>query len=242
MDLQETIRKELRKEGGIPLVIKRRVKPSDIEEAFDYALEENALCVTNPNCSLYRDDSFWVFSKFVIDDMVTLFEQEYFSNEDRIYFSDNEEDYKYYHKEIRQPLINYFWNRMKKKHETVLKKRGSLKEEIGQNNYMDEVSKKINLVRKFIKSSYPEFNKDEVEITKIRPLKSQEYKSYIGEDGMYYAKYLIDERALQLHKEVFDMLENFLGEGLMTYVIEWFNEEFGTNAESVSFMFRLPNF
>jgi hypothetical protein len=75
-----------------------------------------------------------------------------------------------------------------------------------------------------------------------RPRKEKKLPKVIGEDGMYYAKYLIDERALQLHKEVFDMLENFLGEDLMTYVIEWFNEEFGTNAESVSFMFRLPNF
>ncbi len=60
--------------------------------------------------------------------------------------------------------------------------------------------------------------------------------TYIDMDeGTLYAKYDDASRELKLDAEVFDVLNNFLGDDLMTYVIEWFNEEFNQTAEYVTY-------
>ena len=122
MNLQESIRIILKEEGYIPLPIRRRVTSSDLEEAFDYALETMVTSMDNPNSVIFKEKkpSLWVFSKFVIDDMVTLLEQEYFTNDNRIYFSDTEEDDKTYHEKIRQPLLRHYGKIIKEKYNEVM--------------------------------------------------------------------------------------------------------------------------
>jgi hypothetical protein len=73
MNLQESIRRILREEGFIPLPIKRRVSPEDIEEAFDYALERMGGSMNNPDSIIYKEKgtTLKIFAKFVIDEMVT---------------------------------------------------------------------------------------------------------------------------------------------------------------------------
>ena len=113
---------------------------------------------------------------------------------------------------------------------------GILREETYQDDYMEDIEKKMTLVRKFIKSFYPDFNKEGTEVTKFGRPMGTSFSNYVGmNDGEFYAKYDSASRELQLDREVFDLLENFLGEDLMTYVIEWFNQEFGTDAEYVTF-------
>ena len=121
-NLQESIRKVLREGGYIPSPIMRRISNDDLEEAFDYALETNATSMDNPNSVIFKEKkpSLWVFSKFVIDDMVTLLEQEYFNDDNRIYFSDTEEDDKTYHEKIRQPLLRHYGKRIKEKYYEVM--------------------------------------------------------------------------------------------------------------------------
>jgi len=122
MSLQESIRRILREGGFAPLPIRRRISTDDLEEAFAYSLETNTTHMDNPNTILYKEKkpSLWVFSKFVIDDMVTLIEQEYFTNDNRIYFSDTDEDDETYHEKIRQPLLRHYGKRIKEKYDEVM--------------------------------------------------------------------------------------------------------------------------
>jgi len=120
--IKESIRKVLREENLIPLAIRRRVSSDDIEEAFDSALEQNADSMNNPRSIIFKEKehtTLWVFAKFVIDDMVTHIEQESFNDNNRVYFSDNEEDTKKYHEQIRKPLLKYYGKRIKEKYNEV---------------------------------------------------------------------------------------------------------------------------
>jgi len=116
------IRNILREGGYIPSPIMRRISNDDLEEAFDYALETNATSMDNTNSVIFKEKkpSLWVFSKFVIDDMVTILEQEYFNDDNRIYFSDTDEDDKTYHEKIRQPLLRHYGKRIKEKYYEVM--------------------------------------------------------------------------------------------------------------------------
>lgn len=116
MNLGRSIRRVLREEGYIPSPIRRRVSSEDIEEAFEFALEQNAVSMNNPRSIIFKDKehtTLWLFAKFVIDDMVTHIEQESFNDDNRVYFSDNEEDAKNYHEKIRQPLLRHYGKRIK---------------------------------------------------------------------------------------------------------------------------------
>jgi len=122
MNLQKTIRRILKEEGFGITPIRRRISPNDMEEAFDYSLEENATSMDNPNSVIYKEKNptLWVFAKFVIDDMITLIEQEYFNDDNRIYFSVDDEDNESYHEKIRQPLLRYYGKRIKEKYNEVM--------------------------------------------------------------------------------------------------------------------------
>ncbi len=53
-----------------------------------------------------------------------------------------------------------------------------------------------------------------------------------GNKGVF-ARYWIWKEELRLNHELFQTLENYLGED-MTFVIDWFNREFDKSAESIS--------
>ena len=112
-----------------------------------------------------------------------------------------------------------------------------LREETDQDDYMEKVNKKITLVKKFMRSFFPDFNRQGTEVTKFgRPMGTTNLYTYRDmDDGSLYAKYDDASRELKLDAEVFDVLNNFLGDDLMTYVIEWFNEEFNQTAEYVTY-------
>lgn len=127
MNLQESIRRILREESSIPLALRRRVSYDDIEEAFDFALEEMARSMTNPNSVIYKEKkhtTLGVFAKFVIDEMVTIIEQEYFNHYNRVYFNDDN----FYYDKIRKPLLKRYGKRIKEKYNEV--KRGDINESI----------------------------------------------------------------------------------------------------------------
>ena len=127
MNLQESIRRILREESSIPLALRRRVSYDDIEEAFDFALEEMARSMTNPNSVIYKEKkhtTLGLFAKFVIDEMVTIIEQEYFNHYNRVYFNDDN----FYYDKIRKPLLKRYGKRIKEKYNEV--KRGDINESI----------------------------------------------------------------------------------------------------------------
>ena len=102
----------LREETQIPLPIIRRVTNSDIEESFLISLDRIDDERRYSKMSVMKNISLQTFAKMVIDDMVTELEFGYFSDENRIYF-DNDETY---HDEIRVPLMNYFADKIKKRY------------------------------------------------------------------------------------------------------------------------------
>jgi hypothetical protein len=117
MNLQEHIRRILREESHIPSVIKRRVSTEDIEEAFEYALDRMGNSMENPNSIIYKEKgtTLGLFAKFVIDEMVTYLEQDYFTDDDRVYFEDDD----FYYDKIRKPLLRYYGSRIKERYNEI---------------------------------------------------------------------------------------------------------------------------
>jgi hypothetical protein len=113
--IQESIRRILKEENFIPLVIRRRLSSDEIEEAFDYALERMGRSMNNQNSVIYKEKkhtTLGLFAKFVIDEMVTYLEQDYFNDDNRIYFSDDD----YYYDKIRKPLLRHYGKRIKERY------------------------------------------------------------------------------------------------------------------------------
>jgi hypothetical protein len=111
MNLQESIKRVLREETQIPSSIRRRVSYSDIEEAFLNALDSIDYSRLHNQFSPIKNISLKTFAKLVIDELNMYLEQDYFSDENRIYFDDET-----YHEKIRVPLMKYFGNRIKKRY------------------------------------------------------------------------------------------------------------------------------
>jgi hypothetical protein len=118
MNLQEHIRKVLREETHIPSVIRRRVLDEDIEEAFEYALDRMGGSMENPDSIIYKEKgtTLWLFAKFVIDEMVTYLEQDYFTDDNRIYFEDDD----FYYDKIRKPLLRHYGGRIKERYNQIV--------------------------------------------------------------------------------------------------------------------------
>lgn len=108
-----------------------------------------------------------------------------------------------------------------------------------------EVEKNVRMIGKFMKMNFPGFTKENTEKiehyfdsvdsygNKLRHLRHIEYKD--KKTGVFYCRYYEGERTLDLSRTIFDRLETVFGDDKMLYVIEWFNNEFGVDAENVSF-------
>lgn len=87
----------------------------------------------------------------------------------------------------------------------------------------------------FMKSLMPNFSRENIDVRKrIRP-SGEFYLSYndkVTEER--FAKYHPRLKELQLEEELFDKLEGIFGDE-MTAVIDWFNDEFNQDAESITF-------
>jgi hypothetical protein len=98
--------------------------------------------------------------------------------------------------------------------------------------------RKVMLVGKLIKSIYPNFNKEGVNINITGQFKHDMYSVVLiysdKQTDEWYVKYDHDDYQLQLNREVFETLNSILGD-MMDYVVDWFNNEFGEDAEYVTF-------
>jgi len=158
MNLQENIRRILREESSIPLALRRRVSYDDIEEAFDDALERMAQSMNNPDSIIYKEKEYTtlrIFAKFVIDEMVTYLEQDYFNNDNRVYFSDDD----FYYDKIRKPLLKRYGKRIKEKYNEV--KRGDINESIlREERFLSRIEEDTKL-EKEIKKVIDKLTKDD---------------------------------------------------------------------------------
>jgi len=105
-------------ESDIPLIIRRRVSAENIEEAFESALDRMGGSMENPNSVIYKEKgtTLRLFAKFVIDEMVTYLEQDYFTDDNRIYFEDDD----FYYDKIRKPLLKNYGSRIKERYYEII--------------------------------------------------------------------------------------------------------------------------
>ena len=138
-------------------------------------------------------------------------------------------------KESEKYITDYLTEKYYDETEKMWKKQKNINES-EQDDWYKHLLKGVQLIDTIIKSLYPNFNKDNVVI---------QYKSSDAgrdvilfddpETNYYYCSYWIEEREISLNSELYDTLENYLGEEEMLYVIEWFNNEFNQHAEYVTF-------
>lgn len=93
----------------------------------------------------------------------------------------------------------------------------------------------IDLVGKLVTTTYPNFTEDKAEMVPWSD-GDRTYEEYYDPQNskLIFAKYWIWEEQLQLNSNLFEILQNFFGDDL-TFVIDWFNNEFDRDAESVSY-------
>lgn len=93
----------------------------------------------------------------------------------------------------------------------------------------------FGLMSEFMKTIRPNFSKENVSIHRgLTPTELWYIRYYDSETGERHAKYLPEYKELQLDDDLFNTLEGVFGED-MTMVIDWFNNEFGQDAESITF-------
>lgn len=110
-------------------------------------------------------------------------------------------------------------------------------EEFPQEDYSNEIIKNVAMVDSVIRSLYPNFNKEGVYIKKRKPLfwNIPLYEYFDNETDQKYASINKERRELIMNEEVYNTLETYLNEDVAINVIDWFNNEFDTNAEYVTF-------
>ena len=112
-----------------------------------------------------------------------------------------------------------------------------LMEEFPQEDYSNQSIKNIRAVGTILKSLYPNFNIDGVYIKKRQPLfwNGFLYEYFDNETNEKYGDYNPTKKELWIDKEIYYTLDDYLGEDAATYVVDWFNNEFDTEAEYVTF-------
>ncbi len=140
-----------------------------------------------------------------------------------------EDDWEESEKYIKDYLTEKYYDETEK----MWKKQKNINES-EQDDWYNTLVKKVKLIDTIIKTFYPNFNKDNTLISQKISQAGYDALTYDDpETGFPFATYWVKDRALDLNFELFETLENYLGEEEMLYVIEWFNNEFNQHAEYV---------
>ncbi len=95
--------------------------------------------------------------------------------------------------------------------------------------------KMTKLIGKYLNSMYPKFNKKEVYVDEYIDGRGFPIVTFTDiENGIYLGKYRYGTKGLELSYSLFSELESTFSDN-MEYVIDWFNNEFGLDAEYVTF-------
>lgn len=92
----------------------------------------------------------------------------------------------------------------------------------------------IRLIGKMIQGVYPDFVRGKCHIDKINTTITPIIHYF--KDGKTFAKYHLNSNTLWIEKELFHTLENFFGLDAMSFILDWFNNEFGQDAESLNYI------
>ena len=111
----------------------------------------------------------------------------------------------------------------------------NLQEQIRKVLKEEKADKMIMLVGKYLNAMYPRFNKKETETYEDVDRRGYPTVSYYDtENGIYLLTYHYGDKELQLSTSLFNELEGLFGDE-MEYFIDWFNNEFGLDAEYVTY-------
>lgn len=94
----------------------------------------------------------------------------------------------------------------------------------------------LKIIETLIHEKFPAFNNIDAEMMTWSN-GDETYLEYFDKKkgGRPFVKYYVWKNELVLEPELFFMLENYLGEELMSTVIDWFNDEFDQDAESITY-------
>ena len=93
--------------------------------------------------------------------------------------------------------------------------------------------KMTELVGEYMNSMYPRFNKKDVSTEEYEDKRGYSV-IYFSDGPIYLGNYHYGTKELQLSRPLFNELEGLFNDE-MEYVIDWFNNEFGENAEYVTY-------
>lgn len=93
----------------------------------------------------------------------------------------------------------------------------------------------LDLVGEFMKTLKPNFSRENALIYRGVNTSDTRYVGYYDrKTGEKFAKFFPDYEEIQLETDLFYSLEGIFGEE-MTMVIDWFNNEFGEDATTITF-------
>jgi hypothetical protein len=99
----------------------------------------------------------------------------------------------------------------------------------------DHSEKMIMLIGKYLNVMYSGINKKDVFTEEYEDTRGYSVISFHDlENHAYFGKYHYGTKELQLSTALFNELEGLFNDE-MEYVIDWFNNEFGKNAEYVTY-------
>ena len=101
-------------------------------------------------------------------------------------------------------------------------------------DYTISHKKLVDLIGKLIHEVYPNFAKGKCHVENMGNSDDPMFHYFTKENGVL-AKYHPWSNSLYLRKDLFYRLWDYFGEKPMTLVIDWFNNEFDRDAESVSY-------
>ena len=100
-----------------------------------------------------------------------------------------------------------------------------------------KTEKMISLVGQYMNAMYPDFKDGLVGVEEYEMNDGKEFMEVYRkpDSDQVYARYFDRRKELELDLEIANSLESMFNDD-MTYIIEWFNNEFGTNAEYVTYI------
>ena len=101
-------------------------------------------------------------------------------------------------------------------------------------NYVIPRDRMIRLVGKMIQQVYPDFAMGKCHIENMGNVDDPIIHYF--KDKKIFAKYHLWSNTLWLPKQLFFTLEDYFGSDAMTFVLDWFNDEFIQDATTVDYI------
>ena len=101
--------------------------------------------------------------------------------------------------------------------------------------YIITENRMLRLVDKMVKIVCPKFNYRDTSVATYSN-GDDSFLEYYSRDnpGKTFAKYYVWTNELRLNRELFHKLEDYFDEDKMTVILDWFNKEFGQDADHIT--------